>query len=184
MEDRAKEPEATPAPTHQVHEPAWWTRGPVLLGIGMGIGLAVGIVLMLTLSVATTVMSIALPQSNASIQVFNELNELRQQINEMNEERKTKDKEKEEAIRQALTAITSTARPPAIAKSGTASMPGMPPKAPNPPVVKRPGDPFADLDEEIARLEHTQKVLNTILDMFPSKREERPKVPVEKKNLQ
>ena len=39
----------------------------------------------------------------------------------------------------------------------------------------RTWDPLAEVDEEIKRLEDTQRVLNTILDMFTPKDKMRPK---------
>src|SRR5262249_1596507 len=110
-----------------------------------------------------------------SVQVFNELNELRQQLNQLNEEKKLKEQEKEEAMRQALSAVASTVRAP------DSGMPGVVPPdkkqdggADGSPVVK-PQDPFADIDAETERLQQTQKVLNTILDLFSSKGKERAK---------
>jgi hypothetical protein len=44
-------------------------------------------------------------------------------------------------------------------------------EAQRPPVARGSNDPFADVDEEIERLERTQKVLNTVLDLFSKKKE-------------
>jgi hypothetical protein len=175
MHDGANEPAAVPVPAREVAGPAAGRRGALLLGIGGGVGLALGILFTIGVSATYTFFTHTLPSTRDSVQVFNELNELRQQLNQLNEEKKLKEQEKEEAIRQALNAVASTVRAP---DSGT---PGVVPPAKKQgegadgaPVEKR-HDPFADIDEEIARLEQTQKVLNTILDMFSSKGKERPK---------
>jgi hypothetical protein len=138
-------------------------RTVLLLGIGVGVGLALGVLLTLGVSATYTLVTKTIPETRDSVQVFNELNQLRQQINQLNEEKKLNEQAKEEAVRQALSAVASVARTP---ESGMAKV--VPP-------ARRPGDPFADLDAEIERLEQTQKVLNTILDMFSGPGKERAK---------
>jgi hypothetical protein len=172
MQDGANEPAAVQVPSREGTGPAAGRRGALLLVIGGGVGLALGILLATGVSATYTFFTHTLPETRDSVQVFNELNELRQQLNQLNEEKKLKDQEKEEAMRQALSAVASTVRAP---DSGT---PGVEPPAmkqgggaEGPPVVKRQ-DPFADIDEEIERLERTQKVLNTILDLFSRKGKE------------
>jgi hypothetical protein len=174
MHDGAHEPATVPVPSRVVTGPAAGRRGALLLGVGGGVGLALGILLTIGVSATYTFFTHTLPSTRDSVQVFNELNELRQQLNQLNEEKKLKEQEKEEAMRQALSAVASTVRAP---ESGT---PGVVPPAKKqgggadvPPVEKR-RDGFAEIDEEIERLEQTQKVLNAILDMF-SKGKERAK---------
>jgi hypothetical protein len=199
MHDGANEPAAVPVPSREVTGPAAGRRIALLLGIGGGVGLALGILLTLGVFATYTFFTHTLPETRDSVQVFNELNELRQQLNQLNEDKKHKEQEKEEAMRQALSAVASTVRPPDSqlneeqkpkeqdkeeamrqALSAVASVTGAPgvlapakkqgEGAEGPPVMKRQ-DPFADIDEEIERLEQTQKVLNTILDLFTKKKE-------------
>jgi hypothetical protein len=171
MPDGANEPAAVPGPSRAVTGPAAGRRDAWLLGIGGGVGLALGIMLTLGVSATYTFLTDTLPSTRDSVQVFNELNDLRQQLNQLNEEKKLKEQEKEEALRQSLSAVASTVRAP---DSGT---PGVPPakkeagSAEGSPVAKRQ-DPFADIDAEIERLEQAQKALNTILDMFSRKGKE------------
>jgi hypothetical protein len=138
----------------------------MLLGIGATIGLAVGI--LLTMGAYTTYYWVTetLPSTRDQVLVFNELNELRQQINELNEAKKTKEKESEEALQKALNTVAS-------------KIPGTDSKAPDAGQSAKsqkkrvPGvDPFADIDAEIEDLQHTQKVLNTVLDLFTAKKKE------------
>ena len=172
MPDGANEPAAVPVPPRQETGPAAGRRGVLLLVIGGAVGLALGVLLTVAVSTTYTFVTHTVPETRDSVEVFNQLNELRQQINQMNEEQKLKDQEKEEAVRQALRAVASTAPAP---ESGTPS--AEPPAkkegggAEVRPVAK-PQDGFADIDEEIERLEKTQKVLNTILDMFSRKAKE------------
>ena len=102
------------------------------------------------------------------MQVFNELNDLRQQVNQMNEARKLQDEDTVAAIRQALTNVASTARPADTGVPGTLAPADR-------PSISRARDPLAEVDEEIKRLEDTQRVLNTILDMFTPKNKDRIK---------
>lgn len=175
MPDGTNEPATVPVPASEQTGSMAGRRVALLLGIGGVVGLAVGILLTIGVSATFTFFTRTVPSTRDSVQVFNELNELRQQLNQLNEEKKFKEQEKEEALRQALSAVASTARAP---ESGTPSV--VPPAknegggAERPPVAK-PHDPFAELDAEIERLEQTQKVLNTILDLFTSKGKERTK---------
>jgi hypothetical protein len=175
MSDGTNEPAAVPVPPRQESGPAGGRRGALLLGIGVGVGLALGVLLTIGASSAYRFFTHTVPSTRDSVEVFNQLNELRQQINQMNEEQKLKDQEKEEAVRQALRAVEARAHPP---ESGTPSA--------DPPAKKGSGgadarpvekrrDEFAEIDEEIERLEQTQKVLNTILDLFSRKAKERAK---------
>jgi hypothetical protein len=141
--------------------------------MGMGVGLAAGI--LLTVSVSTTywLFTPTIRPNRDWVEVFNELNDLRQQVNRMNEERKLKDDETVTAIRQALTTVASAPRPSDAAQS--ANGPSDSVRGPDRPPVRRAWDPLAEVDEEIRRLEDTQRVLNTILDMFTPKNKERPR---------
>jgi hypothetical protein len=133
-------------------------RTVLLLLIGGGVGMALGILLTLGVSAAYTLVTRTIPETRDSVQVFQELNQLRQQLNQLNEEKKLNEKlndqAREEAVRQALSAVSSAARTPEGGMSKVA------------PPARKPGDPFAELDAEIERLEQTQKVLNTVLDLF------------------
>ena len=177
MPDGANEPAAVPVPVppRQESGPAAGRRGALLLGIGGGVGLALGVLLTIGVSATYTFFTHTLPSTRDSVEVFNELNELRQQVNQLNEDQKLKEQEKEEAVRQALRAVATTAHAP---ESGTPSA--------DPPAkkeggradvrpVEKPRDGFAEIDDEIERLEQTQKVLNTILDLFSRKGKERAK---------
>lgn len=172
MPDEANAPVTVPPLQHP--GPTAGRRTAWLLGLGVGVGLAVGVLLTLgAVATYTTVLTpTVIPASRDSLRVFTELNELRQQVNRLNEERKVQDQDKEEAIRRALKAVATTVRPPDIGPPAVAppaekkggDMAGRP--------ARRAGDPFADLDAEIERLEETQKVLNTILDLFTPKGQE------------
>jgi hypothetical protein len=175
MQDSANPPAAVPVLSPEATGRTAKRRDLWLVGIGVGVGLALGILLTSAVYQTYTLLTHTLPSTKDSVLVFNELNELRQQLNELNEQRKLQEKEKEAAVRQALSAVASTARAP---DSGA---PGVVPTAKKlaggadrPPVAKS-HDPMADVDAEIERLEQTQKVLNTILDMFSTKDKERPK---------
>jgi len=178
MQDGANEPAAVPVPAREGTGPAVGRRGVLLLGLGGAVGLALGVLLTITVTTTYTLFTQTIPSTRDSVQVFAELNELRQQINQLNDEKKLKEQqEKEEAMRQALNAVASTVRAPDGGTPGATAPPAEKPAGgmEKPPVAK-PHDPFADIDEEIARLEQTQKVLNTILDLFSkSKDKERAK---------
>jgi uncharacterized protein YdcH (DUF465 family) len=175
MHDDANEPVVVSVPSHEETGPAARWRAAVLLGIGGGVGLALGVLLTISVSTSLTFLSPTLPLNRDAVQVFNELNELRQQINRLNEERKLKDQETVDAIRQALSAAASTARPGESGTPGALAPAKGPGGGADKPRVGRPWDPLAELDEEIKRLEDTQKVLNTILDLFTPKAKERAK---------
>jgi hypothetical protein len=194
----APEPVAVPVAT--ITAPAPRRRGILWLGIGCGLGLAAGILVTNTI---TNMMAYTtfypLHSTKDSVQVFNELNQMRQEINQINDEKKRKEKEQErdDQLRQALNAVNATVRAPDNGKPGQAPAPdngkpgqagapdlgkvivGLPAMNPGgradapPPAFKR-NDPFAEVDEEIERLERTQKTLNKILDLF-GKQTEQPK---------
>jgi hypothetical protein len=155
----------------------------VLLGVGAGVGLAVGVVATMWVSSTVTFFSptLPVPATKDSLEVFNQLNEMRQQINELNEEKKRQEKEQEQeqeqAVRKALSAVASTVRE-SESKAAPAAPPASKDTAPPEarPVEKR-HDGFEEVDEEMERLERTQKVLNGILDLFTRKDKERPKEP-------
>jgi hypothetical protein len=175
MPDGTNDPATVPVSSTKTTAPAAGRRAALLLGIGGGVGLALGVLLTMGVSVTYTIFTHTLPSTRDSVEVFNQLNELRQQLNQLNEEKKLKEQEKEDAVRQALSAVASTVRAP---ESGTPSV--------APPAkkegggadvhpVEKPRDGFAEIDDEIERLEQTQKVLNTILDLFSRKGKERAK---------
>jgi hypothetical protein len=174
LTDGAHDPASAPAPSGKPTGPAAGKRTAVLLTVGGAVGMTLGVLLTMGLTTTYTFVTHTVPSTRDSVEVFNQLNELRQQINEMNEEKKLKEQEKEEAVRQALSAVASTVRRPesgtSTAVPPTAVPPGM--KEGEKPVARRaerPRDGFADIDEEIERLEQTQKTLNTILDLFTRK---------------
>jgi hypothetical protein len=175
MPDGANEPAAVPVPPRPEPRPAAGRRGAVLLFLGGCVGMALGVLLTVGVTSTYTLVTHTIPETRDSVEVFNQLNELRQQINQMNEDQKLKDQEKEDALRQALRAVASKAPAP---ESGTPSADPAARKeaaAPEARPVMKAQDGFAEIDEEIARLEQTQKVLNTILDVFSRKAKERAK---------
>jgi hypothetical protein len=178
MQEDANQPAAVPVPAPETRSRPLGRRDLWLVLIGMGGGLALAIILMF--GTVTTFMVFGSPflsttslSPKESLQVFKELNELRQQINEFNEQTELRDKQKETALRQALSALESVNRGSYRASPASS------------PLVNKPGgavdgarvntDPFADIDAEVERLKRTQAVLNTILDMFTPKREEQVK---------
>jgi hypothetical protein len=174
MQDGANEPVAVPVPPPQEARPATGRRAALLLVIGGGVGLALGVLLSIGAFATYTFFVHTVPETRESVEVFNQLNELRMQINAMNEEQKLKDQEKEEALRQALRTVASRAK---AAEKGSPSPGASAPAGKegggsDVRTVEKPRDGFADIDEEIERLEQTQKVLNTILDMFSRKDKE------------
>jgi hypothetical protein len=140
--------------------------------MGLGVGLAAGILLTVSVSATYSLFTPTIRPNRDWVEVFNELNDLRQQVNRMNEARKLQDDETVAAIRQALATVASTPRP---GEAGTPSAAVN--LRPERPAVSRAHDPLAEVDEEIRRLEDTQRVLNTILDMFTPKDKLRPKEP-------
>ncbi len=172
MQDGANEPVAAILPASISAN----RRIALLLGIGGAVGLLLGILLTIGAYSTYALFTQTLPSTVESLQVFNELNELRQQINELNEEKKLKDKEMEEAMRKALSTVASATPSP----NSNTSEAAPPAKA---RVRKPPGvDPFADLDAEIDDLQKTQKTLNTILDLFTRKSKEQAKESLGKKS--
>jgi hypothetical protein len=180
MQDDANDPEAVPARAETGPAARW--RAATLLGIGVGVGLALGVLLTVGVSATHTFLTptLPLPVTRDSMQVLNELNELRRQVNQLNEDKKVQDQGKDDAMRRALSALASAVRERASAAPGVApsaekqggGMAGTP--------ARRASDPFAELDAEIKSLEQTQTVLNAILDLFlPAGKEpakERPPV--------
>ena len=175
MHDSANEPAAVPVPPRPETRPAAGRRGVYLLIIGGTVGLAVGVLLTTAVTSTYTFVTHTIPETRDSVEVFNQLNELRQQINQMNEDQKLKDQEKEDAVRQALRAINSRAHAPDSGTPGAEPLAKKDGGAPDVRPFPKRQDEFADVDEEIERLEQTQKVLNTILDLFSRKNKERPK---------
>ena len=167
MPDAANDAVAAPLPPS---EPAPnQNRTALLLGVGAAAGLGLGILLSIGAYVTYTMFTQTLPSSVESVQVFNELNELRQQVNALNDERKLKEGETAEAVRKALSTVANNL--PARESKTPEVMPTAKKKERKPPGV----DPFADIDAEIEDLERTQKTLNTILDLFTRKNKERAK---------
>jgi hypothetical protein len=172
MQDGANDSPAVPA---RAETGSAAGRGAsALLGIGMIVGLTLGIGLMAGVSATSKFLSptLPLPTTRDSVEILNELNDLRLQVNQLNEEKKGKQRESDEAMRRALSAVASAVRARASGATGSpppAEKPGMSAAA---PAVRRSSDPFVELDDEIKSLEDTQKVLNTILDLFlPSGKE-------------
>lgn len=167
MPDSAHEPEPSPEATR----PAAEGRKTLLLGIGVSVGLTLGVLLTIAVNHTYTLFTKTLDSTKDSLLVFNELNELRQQINELNEAKKLQEKDKEDAVRQALSEFTSKMKTAQATRpeDGTAAKKQDSPMKDAP--ARRPGDPFADIDAEIANLQQTQKVLNTILDIFSKQKE-------------
>lgn len=176
MNDDANQPANEPVP--EVTRPPVRWQAPLLLGAGLGVGLALGIVLTVSVSATYSLFTPTIRPNRDWVEVFNELNDLRQQVNKMNEARNLKDEETVAAIRQALDTVAASRRPTI---GGTPAIPAdQQSTATDRPPVRRAWDPLAEVDEEIRRLEDTQRVLNTILDMFTPKDKMRPKEPVAK----
>jgi hypothetical protein len=165
MQDGANEQASAQLPPTS---PANW-RSALLLGVGGTVGLTLGILLTIGVYSTYTLFTQSLPSTVESIQVFNELNELRQEINTLNEEKKLKDLETADSLRKALGPVASPG--PAQASKAPEAGPVAQARPRKPPGV----DPFADIDAEIADLERTQKTLNTILDLFTRNPKERAK---------
>jgi uncharacterized protein YdcH (DUF465 family) len=173
MHDDVNDPAAVPA-HDETRTAARWPAA-LLLGIGGGVGLALGIVLTVSVTATYSLFTPTIRPNRDWVQVFDELNELRQQVNRMNEERNLKDQETVAAIRQALSTVASTARPGNSGTPGAVAPAHQQSGGADRPRVARAWDPLAEVDEEIKRLEETQRVLNTILDMFTPKNKERTK---------
>jgi hypothetical protein len=174
--EAANVPVAVPVPPLKKTGRSGRWRIALLLAVGCGIGLAIGVGLtVVTLNAVSSYYNpifTPLAQPRESMQIFNELNQMRQEINKLNEEKKQKEKEKDDAVQQALNSVTSKLVPPA------GDIPGVVPPAMKPGggaegvAVRKRNDPFADVDEEIERLEQTQKALNKVLDLFTPKGKE------------
>lgn len=136
-------------------------RDILLIGLGSAIGLIVGIVVVGAVFSLNTLFTHTIPETRESVQVFSELNELRQQINQMNEDRKRKEKDSE-AEKEAAGRLDPAAGLPVNLAD---LLPKTEPKADKPP----PRGDFAEVDAEIERLEQTQKILNAILDRLSTK---------------
>jgi hypothetical protein len=136
-------------------------RTIVLLGIGGLVGAVFGLVLGFSLYGMYTFVTQTVPETREQVQVFNELNELRDQINKMNEARK-----KEEADRNKTVAERPKPAP-------SINLPDLLPKIEPPADKPQPRGDFAEVDAEIARLEETQKILNAILDRLMTKEKEK-----------
>jgi hypothetical protein len=173
MHNETNEPADIPA-DNATTPPVRW-RAALLLGMGMGVGLAAGVLLTVSVSATYSLFTPTIRPNRDWVEVFNELNDLRQQVNRMNEARKLQDEETVAAIRQALTTVATTPRPVGQGTAGLVAAPDQPPGVTDRPPPRRALDPLAEVDEEIKRLEDTQRVLNTILDMFTPKNKERPK---------
>src|SRR5690349_1609047 len=103
MDDETSEPANIP-PQNEPTPPVRW-RAALLLGMGMGVGLAAGILLTVSVSATYALFTPTIRPNRDWVEVFNELNDLRQQVNRMNEARKLQDDETVAAIRQALTTV-------------------------------------------------------------------------------
>jgi hypothetical protein len=172
MNDDPNQPAAAPVSAHEVAGQAFRRQTVLLLGIGAAVGLALGIGLTVGVYATYTLFTQTLPSTRDSMLVFNELNELRQQINQLNAENALKEKEKAEPVRQALSAVASTIRVPEGLTPSVILATKKQAEAPDRGRVMKPQDPFADIDAEVKKLEQTQKVLNTLLDVLMPKAKE------------
>jgi hypothetical protein len=177
MQDGANEPTTVPAPPPPVKGPASRTRAVVLLAIGGSVGLPLGVLLTTAVTTTYTFVTQTVPSTRESVEVFNQLNEMRQQINQLNEEKKLKDQEKEEAVQKALSAVAAAAHAPESKTSDAEAPAKKEASMADARPVAKPQNEFAELDEEIERLEHTEKVLNNILDLFSHKGKAKAKEP-------
>jgi hypothetical protein len=195
--DAATNPAPVPPPLSVNAPPPTGKRTTWLICIGCAVGVAAGILLTNAVNNMMAYTFFYPVHSNKpSVEVFNELNQMRIDLNKLNDEKKQleKDKEKEDALRQALSAVKATVPPPADSAKPDAAPPtaqpgGIPTVQPGgaPPVQpggvaeirppSRPRDGFAEVDEEIERLEKMQKTINNILDLFtpPGQKEKEPK---------
>jgi hypothetical protein len=144
----------------QVRSASPW-RAMTLLFVGGILGLVVGS--LATVGAITTYQflnpTLSVPTAPDSLQVLNELNELRHQVNRLNGEKKVESQDRDESMRRALAAINAAVQARAAAEP---ARPG------DKTAVARPHDPFAEIDAEIKNLEATQAVLNSLLDLFLS----------------
>ncbi len=171
MSDGADNPTVVPAPASPKPAQPAGRRMVLWVSVAAGVGLAVGVLLTVCAYTTYTFFTQTIPSTRDSVEVFDKLNELRQQINQLNEDNKRKEQEKEDAVRQALDAAAAAARKPESGTPGAAA----PDKKEGGAMAARPApkphDEYAEIDEEIQRLEQTQKVLNNILDIFSRKKE-------------
>jgi hypothetical protein len=175
------EPAAAPVPLSKATVRASGRRTGWFIGIGCALGIAAGVLLtnMVNNWVAYTYFY-PVHSNKPSVEVFNELNQMRQELNQLNEEKKLQEQEKDNAIRQALSAVKSVA-PPDSPKPNAPAAPSAPAMQPGgvadvrPPVNNKPRDGFAEVDEEIERLEKTQQTINKILDLFTPPAKEKTK---------
>jgi hypothetical protein len=156
-------PVGVPVPV-QIRPASPW-RAMTFLFFGGVVGLVVGI--LATIGAMTTYQffspTLSVPNAPDSMQVLNELNELRHQVNQLNGQKQVQAQDRDESMRRAMAAISAAMQARANATSGTA-----PPAGAGKPGVAKGYDPFAELDAEIKNLEATQTVLNTLLDLFLS----------------
>jgi hypothetical protein len=141
----------------------------MLLAIGGGVGLTLGILLTLGVYATYTLFTHTLPATRDTVQVFNEVNQLRQQLNELNEAKKLQEQEKEAAVRQALRTVAAVPQVPENGRPSADSPANQPGGGAEAPRIAKSQDPFAEVDAEVKKLEQTQKVLNTLLDMLSPK---------------
>jgi hypothetical protein len=179
LPEAVAEPATAPAPLSKTTAPASGRRTSWLIGIGCAVGMAAGVLLtnMVNNWVAYTYFY-PVHSNKPSVEVFNELNQMRQELNQLNEEKKLQEQQKDDAVRQALSAVKSVA-PPDSAKPNAPAAPSAPAMQPGGVAdvrpVNKPRDGFAEIDEEIERLEKTQKTINQILDLFTPPAKEKTK---------
>ena len=148
MQDGVNEPLAPPMPSSNVAN----RRTTLLLGVGGTVGLTLGVLLTVGAYSTYTLFTQTLPSTVESVQVFNELNELRQQINQQNEEKKLLAKETEEAMRKALEHCR--VRRSAPGRHGVRGRSRRPRLEPREAAWRRP---FADIDAAIEDLERRRR---------------------------
>jgi hypothetical protein len=166
-----------PVPISNQTNPAAGRRTTWLICVGCGVGVAVGILLTNAVNNMLAYTFFYPVQSNKpSVEVFNELNQMRLDLNKLNEENKLKDQEKDDAVRDALSKVRATVAQPDSGKPNAVPPAAQPGVAVAPAAqpggvadlrpANRPRDGFAEIDEEIERLEKMQKTINNILDVF------------------
>src|SRR5436305_1327463 len=93
MLDNDNEPEELPVPARGETGPGFWRRAALWLCIGGGLGLALGVLLTVSVTATYRLFTPTISPNRDWVQVFNELNELRQQVNQLNEARRLQDQE-------------------------------------------------------------------------------------------
>ena len=185
--------EPAPVPLTKAAAPAGGRRTGWFIGIGCAVGMAAGVLLTNLVNnwVAYTYFY-PVHSNKTSVEVFNDLNNKRLELIKENEEKKLKDQlkeqqDREDAIRQALSAVKSVAPPDGEKTKAPPAAVVQPAGIPSPPAVQpggvadmrpvnnKPRDGFAEVDEEIERLEKMQKTINGILDLFTPPTKEKPK---------